>query len=102
MLCAVKGTILTIPSFQEVQGLSALETSIRILPALVTAVIINISVGYFVNRLPIMLVVLTTAAIASLSPLFMALINPEWPYWYMAFSAQVGESHGLAVQYMNM
>ncbi|KAK4500143.1 hypothetical protein PRZ48_008329 [Zasmidium cellare] len=75
--------------FQQVQGLSALEASIRILPALVTAVAINISIGYFVNRLPVMLVVLAASAITALSPLLMAVIKPQWPYWYMAFTAQV-------------
>ncbi|KAF2171499.1 hypothetical protein M409DRAFT_63743 [Zasmidium cellare ATCC 36951] len=75
--------------FQQVQGLSALDASIRILPALITAVLINISIGYFVNRLPIMLVVLTASAATALSPLLMAVIKPQWPYWYMAFTAQV-------------
>ncbi|QIW94965.1 hypothetical protein AMS68_000483 [Peltaster fructicola] len=74
--------------FQQVQGYSALEASIRILPALVTAVLINISIGYFVNRLPVMLVVSTAAAVTALSPLLMAVIRPQWPYWYMAFPAQ--------------
>lgn len=90
------------PSFQQVQGHSALEASIRILPALVTAVLVNISIGYFVNRLPVMLVVLTASAISALSPLLMAVIKPQWPYWYMAFTAQVSEPDGppSAVEYV--
>lgn len=89
-----KRPVLTIPSFQQVQGYSALQASLRILPALITAVVINISIGYFVNRLPVLSVVLTASAITAISPLLMAVIKPEWPYWYMAFTAQVGESDG--------
>jgi hypothetical protein len=59
-------------------------------------VLITISVGYFVNRMPVMLVVLASVAIASLSPLLMAVVKPEWSYWYMAFPAQASESHRLS------
>jgi hypothetical protein len=76
-------------SFQQVQGQSALGASLRILPALIMAVLINISTGFFVGRMPIMWVVLAAAAFSAISPLLMALIDPKWPYWYMAFIAQV-------------
>jgi hypothetical protein len=92
MLRAVPEIFTDTPSFQEVQGHSALETSLRILPALITAVISNITTGYFVNRMPVMWVVLTSAILTAISPLLMALINPQWPYWYMAFTAQVCEA----------
>jgi len=82
-------SLLTSPSFQEVQGHSATETSLFILPALITAVLSNVAVGYFVNRISVTWVVLVAAALTAASPLLMALINPEFPYWYMAFTAQV-------------
>ncbi|KAG9738999.1 MFS general substrate transporter, partial [Aureobasidium melanogenum] len=75
--------------FQQVQGSSALGASIRILPSLVTAVLTNVSTGYFVNRMPVMWMVLISCGLSALSPLFMAIINPGWPYWYMAFFAQL-------------
>ncbi|KAF2132451.1 MFS general substrate transporter [Dothidotthia symphoricarpi CBS 119687] len=75
--------------FQQVQGNSALGASLRILPALVMAVLTNISMGYFVNRLPVMWVVLISSALSAISPLLMAVVDPEWPYWYMAFIAQI-------------
>jgi predicted MFS family arabinose efflux permease len=84
--------LLTSPSFQEVQGHSATETSLRILPALITAVLSNVAVGYFVNRISVTWVVLVSAVLTAASPLLMALINPEYPYWYMAFTAQVSEA----------
>lgn len=90
--CAELKPLLTPLSFQQVQGNSALGASLRILPALVTAVTTNVSTGYFVNRMPVMWVVLASSALSAISPLLMAVINPQWPYWYMAFIAQVGSS----------
>ncbi|GAB7355454.1 hypothetical protein MBLNU459_g5958t1 [Dothideomycetes sp. NU459] len=59
------------------------------LPALVMAVLTNISTGFFVDRMPVMWVVLISSALCGVSPLLMAVINSRWPYWYMAFPAQV-------------
>ncbi|KAI4831994.1 MFS general substrate transporter [Aureobasidium sp. EXF-8845] len=75
--------------FQQVQGLSALGASIRILPSLITAVLTNISTGYFVNRMSVVWMVLIACGLSALSPVLMATINPQWPYWYMAFFAQL-------------
>jgi len=55
------------------------------------AVITNVSTGYFVNRMPVMWVVLASSGLSAISPLLMAVIDPKWPYWYMAFFAQVSE-----------
>lgn len=54
-----------------------------------TAVLINVSTGFFVDRMPVILVVLVSATLSAISPLLMAVVNPHWPYWYMAFIAQV-------------
>ena len=75
--------------YQQVQGFSALGASVRILPALVMAVITNISTGYFVNRVSVMWVVLVSSGLSAISPVLMAVIDPQWPYWYMAFFAQL-------------
>jgi hypothetical protein len=48
--------------------------------------------GYFVNRISVTWVVLISAALTAVSPLLMALIDPQYPYWYMAFTAQVCEA----------
>ncbi len=79
------------PSFQQVQGNSALGASLRILPALIMAILTNISTGYFVNRMLVMWVVLISSALSAISPLLMAVIDLQWPYWYMAFIAQVSK-----------
>jgi hypothetical protein len=84
-------------SFQQVQGLSALGASIRILPSLITAVLTNISTGYFVNRMSVVWMVLIACGLSALSPVLMAIINPQWPYWYMAFFAQVSVSQSTTI-----
>ncbi|KAL4815666.1 major facilitator superfamily domain-containing protein [Aspergillus spinulosporus] len=75
--------------FQEVQGLSALQASIRILPSLVAGVLINVLVGQFVHRIPAFWIVTAASAVCAGSPLFMALVHPSTPYWANAFVAQV-------------
>ncbi|KAI1420908.1 MFS general substrate transporter [Xylaria sp. FL1777] len=75
--------------FQEVQSTSALGASLRILPSLIAGAIINFSTGVFVNRVPVMWLVLVTSVISAVAPLLMAVINPAQPYWYGAFFAQI-------------
>ena len=98
------------PSFQEVQGLSALQTSIRFLPGkfssgvlisetyvdyrqlcigIVIGIATNFTTGVFINKIPAIYVVLGSSVLCSASPLLMALIDPHWPFWYNAFFAQV-------------
>ena len=76
-------------SFQEVQEYSAFEASLRLLPALIVGVVLNLMTGYFIDRVsPFWLIVVSTVLTAG-SPLLMALIKPAWPYWWGAFPAQV-------------
>ncbi|KAL4750708.1 major facilitator superfamily domain-containing protein [Aspergillus terricola var. indicus] len=75
--------------FQEVQGLSALQASIRILPSLAVGVLINVMVGQFVHRVPAFWIVTTASAVCAGSPLLMALVHPSTPYWANAFVTQV-------------
>ncbi|KAK1236902.1 hypothetical protein MKX08_007850 [Trichoderma sp. CBMAI-0020] len=74
--------------FQQVQRHSALRASLQILPSLISGALTNISTGIFVNRMPVMWSVLISSTISAVAPLLMALIHPEWPYWYDAFFAQ--------------
>lgn len=90
---------LTFPSFQEVQGHSATQASLQILPSLIAGALTNLSTGVFVNRMPVMWTVLISSGISAIGPLIMAFIQPEWLYWYDAFFAQVSRltaSGGLA------
>ncbi|KAI9801685.1 MAG: hypothetical protein M1833_002367 [Piccolia ochrophora] len=73
--------------FQEIQGVSALHTSLRFLPMVVAGALTNVVMGIFVNRFPANILVLGAAIISAMSPLLMAVIQPDWPYWYSAFPA---------------
>lgn len=74
--------------FQEIQKATPLTTSLYLLPNLATGVLLNILVGTFVHKIPALYLVSISAVICSLSPLFMALLNPSWNYFYLAFWAQ--------------
>ncbi|GKZ26286.1 hypothetical protein AbraIFM66951_003607 [Aspergillus brasiliensis] len=78
--------------FQEIQDLSALQASIRILPSLVVGVLIQVTSGFFVHRVPAIWIVVLTAVVGSLAPLLMALAHPSWPYWANTFVAQLLQS----------
>ncbi|KAE8153196.1 major facilitator superfamily domain-containing protein [Aspergillus avenaceus] len=75
--------------FQEVQHLSALQASIRILPSLVVGVLMNVAMGLFVDRIPAVWIVTVTSFLCAGSPLLMAVIQPSWPYWANAFVGQL-------------
>ena len=67
--------------FQEVQELSALQASIRILPNMLAGIATNFLTGMLVNKVPAIYAVLISSVLCAGAPLLMALINPEWPYW---------------------
>jgi len=75
--------------FQQVQGLSGIQASIRILPSLVMGVLLNLGTGLIVDKVPANRLVLSTILPSVVSPLLMAMINPEWVSWRAAFPAQV-------------
>ncbi|KAF7713369.1 Uncharacterized protein PECH_004518 [Penicillium ucsense] len=75
--------------FQEVQQLSALQASIRIFPSLVVGVLVQVTAGFFVHRVPAIWIVVLTAVLSSLSPLLMATAQPSWSYWSNTFVAQL-------------
>ena len=76
-------------SFQTVQNLSALQASLRILPSLLVGTLLNLSTGLLIDRLPVFAVVLVALILNAGAPLLMAVISPQWPYWYDAFFAQL-------------
>jgi MFS family permease len=76
-------------SFQEVQNASTITTSLYLLPSLIAGVILSLLVGTFVDRVPARWLAAGSGIICACSPLAMALLNPAWNYWYLAFWAQV-------------
>lgn len=75
--------------FQEIQHASTLTTSLYLLPNLATGVLINVAVGFFVHRITARWLIAGSAMICAASPMLMALMDPAWSYWYLAFWAQI-------------
>ncbi|RDW73730.1 hypothetical protein BP5796_07172 [Coleophoma crateriformis] len=73
--------------FQSVQGLDGLQTSIRFLPMVVTGTITNFLTGWLVKRTRADVLLLGATLVTSISPLLLAIVNPEWSYWTCAFFA---------------
>jgi len=75
--------------FQDVLGLSLVLTMVRLLPMIVTGVLLNIFASVFVATIPmIYLVVVGTAATGGAALLF-ALFDPHASFWAMSFPAAV-------------
>lgn len=66
-----------------------MTTSLYLLPNLAVGVCINLTVGLFVHRVPARWLVTISALLCAVAPLIMAVVNPDWSYWYLAFWAQI-------------
>lgn len=51
--------------------------------------VLNFCVGIFVDKLPARWLITISSVLCAGAPLMMALVNPEWNYWYMQFWAQL-------------
>lgn len=79
--------LLTFYSFQKVQGLSALQSSIRFLPNLIIGIIISIGTGLIAHRFSAYYIVVGGCLVSAGTPVLLATIDPEWSYWYSLFWA---------------
>ncbi|KAJ0278403.1 hypothetical protein COL940_007259 [Colletotrichum noveboracense] len=75
--------------FQNVQDLSALQTSLRFIPNVVIGIIFSVALGVMLHRVPVYWIVLSTCLLSAISPLVMALVDPGWSYWYASFWAML-------------
>ncbi|KAG7000812.1 Efflux pump terJ [Fusarium oxysporum f. sp. conglutinans] len=75
--------------FQEIEHLSALQAAIRMLPSTVVGLTLNITTGLVVHKVRANWLVALASFLSAGSPLLMAVIQPDWPYWKCAFPAQV-------------
>ncbi|KAK2469694.1 hypothetical protein H9L39_18509, partial [Fusarium oxysporum f. sp. albedinis] len=75
--------------FQKIEHLSALEAAIRMLPSTVVGLALNITTGFVVHKIRANWLVAFASLISAGSPLLMAVIQPDWPYWKCAFPAQI-------------
>lgn len=74
-------------SFQEVQELSAIQAALRFLPNVLIGIVLNLGTGLLVHRLHANYLVLVTTVLSAGSPLLLAIIDPQWSWWYCAFWA---------------
>jgi MFS family permease len=75
--------------FQEIQNTSTLFTSLRLLPNLLVGTSINLTVGIFVDKISARWLVAVSSMLCAGAPLMMALVDPNWSYFYMEFWAQI-------------
>ena len=75
--------------FQEIQETSARGASVRLLPNLLMGVLLNLTTGLIINKVPATWAVLVSSTLCAGAPLLMAVTNPGWPYWYSLFPAQL-------------
>ena len=78
--------------FQNVQGVSALQSSLRLLPSCVVGGLVNLSTGFFIHKAPARYLVIISSLLNGGCPLLMALVDPRWPYWYAEFPSQALQS----------
>jgi len=87
-------TILTF-YFQKVQGLSAMQTSLRFLPAPVSGTASNVLMGLIVHRVAANYLVLFGCTLSVVAPLVMCFAAPHSSYWS---SGEWGDAIPLGVQ----
>ncbi|BDD58358.1 hypothetical protein MAP00_003641 [Monascus purpureus] len=73
--------------FQKVQELSGFQSALRFLPNVIIGVLLNLGTGLLVHRVHANHLVLVSSLLSAGSPLLMAIIDPQWSWWYCAFWA---------------
>ena len=73
--------------FQNVQNLTPLEAAVRFLPTPISGALANVLVGVLIPHVRADWMVITTTVISCIAPLLLAIANPDWTYWAMAFPA---------------
>lgn len=76
--------------FQDYQGLSVIQTTLRFIPTGVCGILIALATGFFLSRVPGNYILMFGTLAFSVSPLLFALpIPPSTTYWAYAFPAMV-------------
>jgi fucose permease len=73
--------------FQDVQHVSALQTSIRFLPTPLAGAMANVVMGLIAHKVRADYTVVVGAGLTTVGALLMCIIQPEWSYWACAFPA---------------
>ena len=73
--------------FQEVQGNSAIQTSVKFLPAPIAGALSNVVMGLIAHRVNANWAVIIGISLTTVACLLMSVIQIHWPYWACAFPA---------------
>lgn len=74
-------------SFQQVQGLKALQSSIRFLPHIIMGVCVNVAMAFLISRVRIQTLTVASALITMVAPPLMATVEIGQSYWHAPFWA---------------
>ena len=72
---------------QEIQHVSALQTSLRFLPLVILSVSANFVAGYLVDKVAASKLALGATILSAAAPAIFATLSPSWPYWTALFPA---------------
>ncbi|KAF4780172.1 major facilitator superfamily transporter [Colletotrichum scovillei] len=75
--------------FQKVQGISALQSSLRFLPHVVMGTLVNIAAAWLVSRIKVQTLGAVSAVITAAAPILMATVSLDGNYWFAPFWAMV-------------
>ncbi|KAI3390283.1 hypothetical protein diail_10600, partial [Diaporthe ilicicola] len=75
--------------FQNVEGLSALQSSIRFIPHPIVGTITNIATAYLVSRVRVQTLAVVSALITVTAPILMATVRVGENYWFAPFWALI-------------
>ncbi|CEJ81390.1 hypothetical protein VHEMI01517 [[Torrubiella] hemipterigena] len=73
--------------FQQVEGVAALQSSIRFLPHVVMGVCVNVGMAFFISRFTVRRLAVVSAIITMVTPPLMATIPVGQNYWFAPFWA---------------
>ena len=72
---------------QEIQHISALQTSLRFLPLVIISVLANFVAGYLVDKVAASILAFGATTLSAIAPIVLAVLSPEWSYWKAMFLA---------------
>jgi len=67
---------------------STLTASLYLMPNMIVGIMLNLSVGLFVHRLPARWLVTLTSLLSAIAPFIMTRVNPASSYWLLEFWSQ--------------
>ncbi|KAK5998883.1 MFS-type transporter 1 [Cladobotryum mycophilum] len=74
-------------AFQEIQHLSALQSSVRFLPHVISGAAANVVTGLLISKVQVQTLVVVSAVIAAVAAPLMATISVGQSYWFSPFWA---------------